>query len=563
MPVVDYSLYLVTDSTPAILGSRKLEQIVEAALAGGVTVVQYRDKHGARADVVAAARALHRVAQKYRVPLLINDRVDVAVEVGCEGVHIGQDDMGVQQARQLLGPDKIIGVTASSVPEALAACAAGADYLGIGTVYATPTIKLLTSIASAAAAAATSRKRDTKSIIGPAGVSEILHALRRRVDDGSPATPTVCIGGINASNAASVLAQTTSLSSSSPSSSSQGGSFLDGIAVVSAIMASPDPASAARNLASIVMTAKIPRVVRAVAAKNPLSHNMTNLVVQNFAANVALAVGASPIMSTYAREAPDLAAIGGGGLLVNMGTVTPDGLDNYVHAIRAYNAARRPIVFDPVGAGATTTRRQAVQILLSAGSFAVIKGNYAELATVSGASNIVQHGVDSSSPSSSPGGDMAQRARLVRRVARQQRCVAVLTGATDLVSDGHRRTVRVDNGHELLGAVTGTGCTLGTTLSAMVAAYSTTTTTTTTTTGDGGGDAFVAAVAGTVLFGVAAEMAAARADVHGPGTFVPAFLDELYRIRGATERGDLRWLVLAKVAAIPVEEDGDDDHDER
>lgn len=71
--------------------------------------------------------------------------------------------------------------------------------------------------------------------------------------------------------------------------------------------------------------------------------------MQNFAANVALAVGASPIMSTYAREAPDLAAIGGGALLVNMGTVTPDGLDNYVHAIRAYNAARRPIVFDPVG----------------------------------------------------------------------------------------------------------------------------------------------------------------------------------------------------------------------
>ncbi|PNY28753.1 Thiamine-phosphate synthase, partial [Tolypocladium capitatum] len=104
-----------------------------------------------------------------------------------------------------------------------------------------------------------------------------------------------------------------------------------------------------------------------------------------------------------------------------------------------------------------------------------------------------------------------------------------------------RRTVRVDNGHALLGEVTGTGCTLGTTVSAMVAAY--------------GADPLAAAVAGTVVFGVAAEMAAARSEVRGPGTFVPAFIDELYGIRRATAEGDLRWLAMAKVQAVEVDDE--------
>ena len=92
--VVDYSLYLVTDSTPAILGSRDLVEVVEAALAGGVTLVQYREKLSDTGAMISTARKLHAVTQKYNVPLLINDRVDVALAVGCEGVHIGQDDLG-------------------------------------------------------------------------------------------------------------------------------------------------------------------------------------------------------------------------------------------------------------------------------------------------------------------------------------------------------------------------------------------------------------------------------------------------------------------------------------
>lgn len=94
-PAVDYSVYLVTDSTPAILPpTSDLCAVVEASLRGGVTIVQYRDKHSPRDVVVETARKLHVLTKKYGVPLLINDHVDVAAEVGVEGVHIGQDDMG-------------------------------------------------------------------------------------------------------------------------------------------------------------------------------------------------------------------------------------------------------------------------------------------------------------------------------------------------------------------------------------------------------------------------------------------------------------------------------------
>jgi thiamine-phosphate diphosphorylase / hydroxyethylthiazole kinase len=136
---VDYSLYLVTDSTPAILGSRSLVEVVDAAIRGGVTVVQYRDKTLPRDDQIRVARSLHAITKPRGVPLLINDRVDVAAEVGCEGVHVGQDDMGILEARLVLGPDKIIGVSAGTVEEAVAAAESGADYIGIGAIFATAT----------------------------------------------------------------------------------------------------------------------------------------------------------------------------------------------------------------------------------------------------------------------------------------------------------------------------------------------------------------------------------------------------------------------------------------
>ncbi|KXJ94733.1 Hydroxyethylthiazole kinase family-domain-containing protein [Microdochium bolleyi] len=527
---VDYSLYLVTDSTPKILpAGRTVCDVVEAALAGsaaapggGVTCVQYREKHADTGGMIARARQLHAITRKYGRPLLINDRVDVALAVGCEGVHIGQDDIDVQTARKLLGDDKIIGVTVSNAEEIEAACRGGADYLGIGTVFATTT------------------KENTKSIIGTEGLQQLLQKLE---DIKSP-VKTVCIGGLNKSNISRVLWQSTTPS----------GRSVDGVALVSAIVAAPEPGVAAAELLRVVksppafaklaptqeqlrrppqdLTELIPEVIKAVDSKKPLSHNMTNLVVQNIAANVALCVGASPIMANYGEEAKDLAKLGGA-LVVNMGTVTPEGLENYQKALKAYNETGGPIVYDPVGAGATAVRRSATRFILGAGYISVIKGNQSEiLSCLPGGSSIQQRGVDSSADSS----DLAGLALSIRTLASQRRNIVVMTGKTDYVTAGEA-VYAVDNGHEYLGMVTGTGCCLGTTLSAMVAAYPQ--------------DGLAAVLAGLVMYNVAAEIAAEREDVHGPGTFVPAFLDELWQLRRRTVLGDIGWLGRARVSLGP------------
>ncbi|KAL2156120.1 hypothetical protein VTH82DRAFT_865 [Thermothelomyces myriococcoides] len=517
-PQVNYRLYLVTDSTPAILGDRDFNQVVEASLKGGVTVVQLREKKGDTAEIIEKARKLQQVTRKYNVPLLINDRVDVALAVDCEGVHIGQDDMDLSTARKLLGPDKIIGVSVSNVEQALKACEGGADYLGIGAVYATAT------------------KTNTRDIVGTAGVREIL----RRIAEAGYKTPAVCIGGINASNIQRVFYQC------SPPNNA-----LDGVAVVSAIMAAADPEAATKNLAALsrdppaftlntsrglpadadgkAVIAQVAPVIQKVHETTPLSHNMTNLVVQNLAANVALAVGASPIMAGYGEEAADLCKLGGA-LVINMGSVDPSGLENYIKALKAYNLEGRPVVFDPVGAGATSLRREAVRTIMASGYLDVIKGNEGEIKTVFGNSNEQQRGVDSTSTL-----DASQKAKLVRELASREKNVILMTGKTDFVSDGVR-TYAIDNGHEYLGMVTGTGCTLGTTISASIASRH--------------ADRLAAVVAAILHFEIAAELAAERPEVRGPGTFVPAFLDELYLIRQATARNDLAWLARAKVRSV-------------
>ncbi|KAE8442114.1 hypothetical protein EG329_003820 [Mollisiaceae sp. DMI_Dod_QoI] len=543
---VDYSLYLVTDSTPAILGDKDIVEVVEAALQGGVTIVQYRDKTSDTADLISTGKKLHAITQKYGVPLLINDRLDVAIAVGCQGVHIGQDDIDLSTAREILGPDAIIGVTASSIPEALAACQNGANYLGIGTMFATPT------------------KTNTKGIIGTAGTKEILGAIAEH--GYADSVSTVSIGGINPSTIQRVLYQ-----SAHPLKP------LSGVAIVSAIISAPSPKTAASQLLHLLHTpppftttslthppkptspkptspkptspetllSQIPTIILAVNRTTPLSHNITNLVVQNLAANVALAIGGSPIMSNSGAEASDLALLGGS-LVLNMGSITPEGLQNSIQALRAYNLCGGPVVLDPVGAGATAVRRDAVRTLLASGYFDVIKGNEGEIKTVfavgTGARNSTgkeevqqQRGVDSGPSTLSP----SQKAQLVRALALRERNIVLMTGATDFLSDG-QRTFAVENGHELLGRITGSGCVLGTAISCMLAVSRE--------------DKLLGALAGLLHFEIAAEVAAQREDVRGPGTFVPALIDELWGVGRRTVEGDLRWLERARVRCVDVED---------
>jgi thiamine-phosphate diphosphorylase/hydroxyethylthiazole kinase len=347
---------------------------------------------------------------------------------------------------------------------------------------------------------------------------------------------TVCIGGINATNLQRVLYQ-----ASYPQKP------LDGVAIVSAIIAADDPKTAAQNLKNLIgslppfvngrpsksaasiqsIVEAVPSIVKSVGEKNPLSHNMTNMVVQNFAANVALAIGASPIMSKYGEEAFDLAKLGGS-LVINMGTLTPEAVENYLLALRAYNMEGGPVILDPVGAGATTIRMSAVKSLMAGGYFDLIKGNENEIKTVFGQAGAQQRGVDSGVSTLTGIG----KATLVRDLATRERNIVLMTGAIDYISDGVQ-TFSIHNGHEYLGQITGSGCVLGTIISAMLAVHRE--------------DKFLAAIAGLLLYEIAAEYASDREDVQGPGTFVPALIDELARLRDDTKKGDISWLSRANV----------------
>ncbi len=194
-------LYAVTDRS--WLHGQSLVYAVEEVLAGGATMLQLREKHLEHRDFLAQAQELLPLCRKYHVPLIINDDVQVALESGADGVHVGQSDMAVQAARSILGPDKIIGASAHNASEALAAVAAGADYLGCGAVFGSTT------------------KADA-GLLSLNTLREIRAAVR---------VPIVAIGGINRQNIARLA-----------------GSGVDGVALISALFAAPDKRAAAQQM---------------------------------------------------------------------------------------------------------------------------------------------------------------------------------------------------------------------------------------------------------------------------------------------------------------------------
>ena len=206
----DVRLYALLD--PAVAGGRALPDLARL-VAGSATLVQLRDKLGSTRALVEEARALRAVLEPAGVPLPINDRVDVALAAEADGVHIGQDDMAPEDARLLLGRSAIIGLSINTVALAQAAPLEFLDYVAIGGVYSTTS------------------KDNTKAPIGIAGLSEIVRTVRAR----DPDFPICAIAGINAGNAADVIA-----------------AGADGVAVISALSLAPDPGKAARELRGVV-----------------------------------------------------------------------------------------------------------------------------------------------------------------------------------------------------------------------------------------------------------------------------------------------------------------------
>lgn len=205
----DPTLYLVTDSTGR--NDEDFLAIVERALEGGVTLLQLREKERDGRDYLRLAKRVKAVADRFRVPLLLDDRVDVAFAADAAGVHVGQSDLPVAEARRILGPDKIVGATAKTVPQALEAFGQGADYLGTGAIFPTTT--------------------HVKTVLTP--VSTLCDVCR------AVPIPVVAIGGLNAENL-SVL----------------DGAPIAGVAVVSAIMKAADPKAAAADLLAKVTALK-------------------------------------------------------------------------------------------------------------------------------------------------------------------------------------------------------------------------------------------------------------------------------------------------------------------
>ena len=201
MKKLDTTMYFITDSTN--LSEDEFLFRVEEACKGGVTLIQLREKDRTTREYISLAQKVHTITQRYDIPLIIDDRVDVALAIDAEGVHVGQSDMPVKLARQLMGKDKNVGATAKTVPQALEAYEQGADYLGVGAIYPTTT-KVKTVLTSV----------DT--------LKEIVKAVPIKVN---------AIGGLNKDNIG-VLRN----------------SGIDGICVVSAIMKADNPCIAAKEL---------------------------------------------------------------------------------------------------------------------------------------------------------------------------------------------------------------------------------------------------------------------------------------------------------------------------
>lgn len=217
---IDYSLYVILDRR--VTNGRSLLEVAQAAVRGGATVLQLREKQQPTTrDYIRVAQELRAWARAAHVPFIINDRVDVALEVDADGVHLGPDDLSLETARRILGHGRVIGVSAGTVDEAREAERGGADYIGVGAVYSTAS------------------KADAGEPIGVNGFGAIARSVR---------IPAVAIGGIRSENAASLITAGAA-----------------GVAIISAIISAPDVEHAARGVSEQI------RLARSAAPASPVA----------------------------------------------------------------------------------------------------------------------------------------------------------------------------------------------------------------------------------------------------------------------------------------------------
>lgn len=461
MNKIDYSVYLVTDRN--ILKGRDICEAVEESILGGATIVQLREKNISYDEFVELGRKLHKITKKYNVPLIINDNVDVAVEIGAEGVHVGQGDEKLSEVRKKVG-DMIIGVSVGNVEEALEAQRGGADYLGIGAVFYTGS------------------KKDINEPMGISGLKKIVENI---------SIPNVAIGGIHLDNVVDVMETGT-----------------NGVAVISEILGKEDIREVTKILKKYVKGEvemnNFAKVITEIREKKPIVYQITNTVTINDCANITLAIGASPIMSFCEDELEDVLSFASS-LVINIGTMDKSMRKIVVKAGKIANRLGKPVVLDPVGAGATKARKELVEKLLEKVKFAVIKGNVAEIKAIYGMKNENNRGVDSVESS-----DNIEE--IAKELAKKYSCVIAATGKVDIVTDGER-VAKIENGDAVLGSVTGTGCMTGALIGSACGAQD---------------DYFAGAVCAITTMGIAGENA--KSVGEGSGTFRRVIMDSVYNM---------------------------------
>lgn len=482
---IDYSLYLVTNNG-LIPKGLDIYQQVERALQNGASVVQLREKELDTGDFIKRAEKIHELTQKYNVPLIINDRVDVAIAINAEGVHIGQTDMDPVLVRKMIGDDKILGLSTKNEQELQNVFDSDVliDYVGIGAVFATTT------------------KDINRPPLGIDGVRNLLKLIK----ENKPELKSVLIGGLNKHNIASTL-----------SKCHYDGFNTNGVAVVSCIMGQYDAGLEARETLSSINVGfgKFKPTKLSGKTEKAVVHFITNSVATNISANVCIAIGGSPIMSEHSGEFSEFTAFPNVGLVLNTGTPDEKKIQMYKAAVKIYNANMRPIVYDPVGCGASTIRRQLMNELLSLGHFRVIKGNLAEISAVAGIDGSSMVGVESNMKL-----DMDKAVECFRKLALQRRSIIVMTGEVDIIVDGITpndipKVAAVSGGHPLMADITASGCALGGVIARYVSAvpfFS----------------SFEATVEAVALYKEAGFRAAQIS--RGPGSFMFNFLDELYEV---------------------------------
>ncbi|CAD6897056.1 unnamed protein product [Tilletia controversa] len=579
MKNIDYSVYLVTSRDLLPPGTDFLQHLRLSLSNGDVTVVQLREKSLDTGEFLALARdvlAVCDAAPRGRVPLIINDNLAVALALPKRvGLHLGQTDMAPAVAREILGPDRVLGISTNTPGQAEAAAKAGADYIGIGPVYGTQSKAGISA----------------EQILGPRGANAVARA--------AGALPSVLIGGINKSTALRALVGATN-KYGRPA----------GIAVISAIVSRPDADEAAAELARAVRKYKrsasyrtsraevapasaehedldsvyteldafnvlpslqaaaedgqafsyeapegrhaLTELLKARAAqilkshrKNPsgppLVQTITSHVSSTYSANILLCFSASPIMSHQPEEAEAIMTVGEA-LVLNIGTVHAEARAGMKVAGATANKLGKPVVLDPVGVGASAFRKNSVEDILNHTQITLIKANAAELAAMLSLTSVQTRGVDAGP------GTLTDPASHARALAKREKCLVLLTGKTDYLTDGEL-CVGCGNGDAMLGTVTGTGCALGALVAAGMAAGARLSREEEQAAragdevkheeeGSKGGmgrlvvdanasDLFAGALLGLLTETIASELAAARPEVRGPGTFLPVLLDEI------------------------------------